>query len=640
MTTFSGASKIYSQRYRPDIDGLRALAVLPVVLFHGDLICTGGFVGVDIFFVISGFLITSLILKAIGDDVFCLVTFWERRIRRILPALFVVVLATLATGWFVYLPEDFMSIGKSTLAQAILASNFFFLSDTGYFEDAADTKPLLHTWSLAVEEQFYVLFPLLLIFLARHKRFGITRSILCFGVGSFALCVVGSYCSPSATFYLLPTRAWEFMAGAFLAAIPGWRLSNRWLNEAAGLSGLALILYSIFFYTHQTRFPGLAAIPPCLGAALIIFSGDAKSTLVGRVLGLKPVVFVGLISYSLYLWHWPLLVFSRYICIGKQSLSLRVVLLIASVALAILSWKFIETPFRKRLFFPRRPQVFAFAGCSMLIMLIFGGCVYFESGMPSRFSAQALRYDDCRNEKAFRNEISLRQAVAGQFDELGAQSTHQPIEILIWGDSHAMAVTPVLDELCRRYSVRGVQATHSATPPLLEFSSSNPYSLMGQTPAFSKAVVEFVSQRHVKIVILAACWTSYGPSNLLSAELTSTVQAIMASGARVYILKDVPIPGFDVPRHAALTVSHQGDLAKLAIPQSKVQIANKYIEPIFDHLSEMGVTVLDTPRYFQNTNGFYDVVREGKTLYWDWHHLSIEGSKLLAPLLEPLFSQN
>ena len=272
------------------------------------------------------------------------------------------------------------------------------------------------------------------------------------------------------------------MIGAFLAASPGRRLSGPWLNETAGLSGLGLILYSIFCYTSETRFPGVAAIPPCLGAALIIFSGGAKSTFISRLLAWKPVVFIGLISYSLYLWHWPLLVFSKYNSMEPQSWELRVALLMVSVALAAISWKWIEMPFRKRLLCPRRPQVFAFAGCSMLTLLIFGGVVCLKQGMPSRLPAKALIFYNSRNDRAFRNEITLQQAAAGQFAELGAQSTNQPVEILLWGDSHAMSVAPVLDELCRRFSVRGVEATHPSTAPILGYFDHNRFGLNVMRP--------------------------------------------------------------------------------------------------------------------------------------------------------------
>jgi peptidoglycan/LPS O-acetylase OafA/YrhL len=421
--------------YRPDIDGVRALAILPVILFHADLGCPGGFIGVDIFFVISGFLITTLILKELRADAFSLATFWERRIRRIFPALFVVIFATLIAGWFLYLPPDFDLLGQSVAAQALLLSNVFFYQHMGYFQPDSNAMPLLHTWSLAVEEQFYVIFPLLLIFLARHKRFSIAQIIFCLCICSLNLSVWGIKFnfSSSANFYLLPTRAWELMIGAFLAAIPRKQLFHARWNEAAGLAGLGLVLYAVFFYTRETEFPGLAAIPPCLGAALIIISGGATPTLVSRVLVLRPIVFVGLISYSLYLWHWPLLVFTRYISIEAQSWQLRVALLLASTVLAILTFTLIEVPFRRRLLCPQRSQIFALAGFSLLSLLVLGGGIYFKHGLACRLPAQALIFKSRQFDTTFWQAVWPIQAAAGQFPELGKQTTNQPIEILLWG---------------------------------------------------------------------------------------------------------------------------------------------------------------------------------------------------------------
>ena len=630
---------MHSQKYRPDIDGLRAVAVLPVVLFHLGFRCSGGFIGVDIFFVISGFLITSLILKEINDDRFSLVMFWERRIRRILPALFVVVVATLAAGWFLLLPEDFSQLGKSVVAQAFLVSNVCFWQQSGYFAPGLDTKPLLHTWSLAVEEQFYMLFPLLLVYVTRNKRFSIARTVLWLGAGSFILSVLGTYFVPSGTFYLLPTRAWELMVGGFLAAIPGRQLSNPRWNDCLGISGLALILVSAIFYTPKIRFPGLAAVPPCLGAALIIFSGGGAS-LISRGLALKPVVLVGLISYSLYLWHWPLLVFSKYYSLEpqNQNRTVRMLLLLVSFVLALGSWRWIEVPFRKRIFCPRRPQVFAFASCAMLTFLIFGVGVYLKEGMPSRLPAKANFFLAARHDMAFRNEITLPQAAAGRFAELGAQSPNQPVQILLWGDSHAMSVAPALDELCRRFSVRGVEATHSATAPILGYvSDQSKWGLNAQSPAFSRAVVEYIGNNHVKTVIIAAMWNCYGPCSLVDARLAETVQTLRDAGASVFVLKDVPTPNFDVPRLATLTVLHHGDLARLETSQDKYAAENHKYDFIFDHLSKVGATILDTSKYLLNTNGFFDVVRNDRVLYFDDNHLSIEGSKLLLPMFEPLF---
>ena len=618
------------------ISGITLTSEQAVVLFHAGLGCGGGFVGVDVFFVISGFLITSLILKETQENGFKLAVFWERRIRRILPALLAMVWVTLVLSWFLYFPEDFSLVGKSVVAQALLASNFFFWSQSGYFTPGADTQPLLHTWSLAVVEQFYVFFPLLLVFLARHKQFPVARTIVWLAGGSLGLSVAGSYLKEGATFYLLPTRAWELLLGALIAAMPRRPQFNPRLNETLGISGLALVCYSILFYTRATRFPGLAAIPPCLGAALIIFSGSGQPTLTSRALAWKPVVFIGLISYSLYLWHWPLLVFSRYTSVETQSGSVRVALLLASVAMAMASWKWIETPFRNRSLFPRCAPVFALAGCSMLTLVLFGGGVYWSRGMPSRVSAQVNHFLSSRHDRAFLNEITLSQAAAGQFAELGAQNTNQPIEMLLWGDSHAMALAPALDELCRRYSVRVVEATHSATAPVLGYSNQG-QGLQADSQTFSKSVVEFIAQKHIKVVLLGASWASYGPPDLIRDRLSETIRTVMASGAAVYLVKDVPQPGFNVPRLAAATLLRHGDLGQLRVPAGDYAAMFQRYEPIFDHLSRLGANILDGSKYFLNPNGFYDVIRNGQALYCDGNHLTVAGAKQLVPLFEPLF---
>jgi hypothetical protein len=409
------------------------------------------------------------------------------------------------------------------------------------------------------------------------------------------------------------------------------------MNEAAGWSGLGLILWPIFFYTRETRFPGMAAIPPCLGTALIIFSGGARPALINRALALRPFVFVGLISYSLYLWHWPLLAFSKYASVNPDW-KLRAALLLVSFVLAVASWKWIETPFRKRLYCPRRPQVFALAGCSILTLVLLGGGVYFKHGMPCRISAEAAHYLDSQNDYGFRNEITPEQAAAGQFAELGGQSTNQPIKILIWGDSHAMSIAPVLDELCRKYSVRGVEATHSSTAPILGYiSRTSRFSLQEDSLAFSQSVVDFIARQHIKFVIIAAFWNRYGPPDLVDVKLAATCRAISASGASVYLLKDVPMPGFDVPRQVAFTVLHHGDPKRLGTPPDKYLADNHDYISIFNHCTQSGATVLDTPKCFLNPNGLYDVFRDEKVLYYDTQHLTVDGSRLLTPLFEPFF---
>jgi len=633
----SHTPELQSAKYRPDIDGLRALAVLPVLLFHAKFGFSGGFVGVDIFFVISGYLISTIILKELSEGTFSLIAFWERRIRRILPTLTAVVFATLVVGWLLYLPEEFQSVGKSVVAQATLLSNVFFLRHTGYFTAGDDLKPLLHTWSLAVEEQFYLFFPLLLVLLTRRKKTYLTKIIFALAAFSFALSVVGSHTHPWATFYLLPTRAWELLIGTLLVMAHGRFSENSRLRESSGWLGLGLVCYSIFSYDSNMRFPGMAAFPPCLGAAMIIFSSETRLSIVGRILAFKPLVFVGLISYSLYLWHWPLLVFSSYLAKEEQGPGFRASLLIISFFLALLSWKFIETPFRKRLLFKQRHQIFGFAGVSLVTLLAIGLFVNYREGLPSRFPPASIRYAESRYHRAFLNRVSLKQALAGHFVELGSGETNQPVSLMVWGDSHAMAVTPVLDDLCRKFSLRGLQATHPSTAPVLGYQSTSAHSLKEESSAFADSVLTYISEKKVKNVIIAAYWIGYPIADAFKTNLPSTVQAILSLGTKVYVLKDVPIPGFDVPRLAAITSMYNGDLEELGIAPQKHETLNREMNQTFEQIERMGATVLDPSQYFMNSKGLYGVIRNDVLLYRDDDHLTIEGSRLLAPLFEPIF---
>jgi len=528
------------------------------------------------------------------------------------------------------------------MAQALLASNFFFWKQTGYFAPGSEMKPLLHTWSLAVEEQFYLLFPLLLIFLVHRKKFSLVKTIVWLAIVSFTLSVAGSYSSNnwSATFYLLPTRAWELLIGASLAATRGRFSVSGPAREAAGWLGIALVCWAVFFYDGGTPFPGLAALPPCLGAALIIFSSGSKLSLVGRILAFKPVVFIGLISYSLYLWHWPLLVFPGYLSRDALSAGFRIALLAISVVLAILSWKYVEKPFRKRQIFQRRPQIFSFAGASMAALLGLGLFVSQRDGLPSRFPAKVLAYADARHHGTFLNDLSLKQAKAGQFVELGSKDTNQPVSVLIWGDSHAMALTPVFDDLCRHFSRRGIEATRSVTPPILgsaKLKRGKGSRLKETPPDFAQDVLSFIAQRHVKNVVMTACWSKYDTTDSFKSNLLSTVRAVIKLGTKVYVIKDIPDQVFDVPRFAALAALQNGDFNQLGVTREEHEMANRELQPTFDEISKTGATVLDPAEYFLNRNGLYGAVKNDQALYRDSGLLRVEGSRFLSPLFEPMF---
>ena len=396
-----GPHKNPSIGYRPEIDGLRAIAVLPVILFHGGFeIFAGGFVGVDIFFVISGFLITSIILSDLEHQRFSVKRFYERRARRILPALLFVVLACLPFAYAWMLPSELEQFGQSLLAVATFSANLFFWSTQAYFGPAAELQPMLHTWSLAVEEQYYLFIPLALLWfwsLGKRRLFGL---ILLAAILSLLIAEWGWRHEPKANFYLLPTRAWELLVGSLIAfaprptALAGF--GARTLQQWGPVAGLGLVVYSLFWFDESTPIPSVYALAPVGGTALIIATTTPGHP-VSRLLTARPLVAIGLISYSAYLWHQPLFAFARIRMLEEPGLILATVLSLLSLVLAYLSWRFVEAPFRRRNSPLTRAPLIPAAITLSVLGLVGAGFSQLE-GLPNRLPTEARvfidRYDN------------------------------------------------------------------------------------------------------------------------------------------------------------------------------------------------------------------------------------------------------
>jgi peptidoglycan/LPS O-acetylase OafA/YrhL len=451
--------------YRPEIDGLRAIAVVSVMLFHGGFsIASGGFAGVDIFFVISGYLITTIILSELDAENFSIIRFYERRARRILPALFFVLFFCLPFAWFWLLPQDIKNFSQSLVAVSLFASNILYWRTSGYFDTTAELKPLLHTWSLAVEEQYYTIFPVFLMLAWRFAKQHISLLMTIIACISLAAAQWASASYPDAAFYLLPTRGWELLIGA----ISAYHISNKKLfyfnnftREIGSLIGLLLITYSILFYTKQTPFPSIYALSPTIGAALIIIFTN-NSTIAGKILCNRILVGIGLISYSTYLWHQPLLSFARHKNLNEPDQFVLVILIIASMFLGYISWKYIESPFRDKNKFTKK-NVFAITiiGSTFFASLgLFGSISKKMTGPISKDQIIFLDYfDNTAPEWQFFSTINLSQEFRKQCDfydmkkYLGGVPTKIPVNnianecyvrsmdfdrsLFIWGDSHA-----------------------------------------------------------------------------------------------------------------------------------------------------------------------------------------------------------
>jgi len=357
--------------YRREIDGLRAIAVLAVIFFHARFpFFSGGFVGVDVFFVISGYLITSILLADLQSDRFSLVGFYERRARRILPALFCVLAVTAIVAPFFLLPKELADFSESVTHVVLFLSNVYFYNNTGYFDTAAELVPLLHTWSLAVEEQYYIVFPLVLALMWRRSRALIFPVLLATAAASLAYSAYKVETNVDAAFFLTPSRIWELLVGALVAS-HGHRLRVPLPAAQAGsLGGAGLVLYSIFFFDDNTPFPGVHALAPVIGTALVIQCAS-PATWIGRVLATSPLVGMGLISYSAYLWHQPLFAFARQESIAEPSIAMFAGLIIATLGISYLSWRFVERPFRDKQRIGRR-NVFVLSGTGMGLFLAFG----------------------------------------------------------------------------------------------------------------------------------------------------------------------------------------------------------------------------------------------------------------------------
>ena len=623
-------------RYRPDIDGLRALAVLLVLLAHGKLGFQAGFIGVDVFFVISGFVITGRILQEQQNRSFRIRNFWLRRIRRILPVSVLVVLATLVAGYVILLPDDYQELAKSVMAQQFLVANQFFLTDIGYFSRKADLKPLLHTWSLAVEEQFYLVYPVVLVMLQSFSRLNKAWVLLFLALVCFAFNQWSLRESPEVVFYTMPARAWEMLLGGLICLIYLPEKVGPVPRNLLSVAGMIGILAAGTFPKLSAAFPGLNVLLACISTALVISSNSQNSTWCGKFLALKPVVFLGLISYSLYLWHWPILSFSRYLMSGRK-LDTHLVLigLVISVILAWLSFRYLESPIRNRRFLLESRKLLA---CLLaVITFLFCGSqwIVWNKGLRTRFNSQVLAYADTANRRTVKNSLSTAKVKAGEIPRFGKPRGCK--RCLILGDSHAMALVSGLNSACLTYEVEGLQINCSGTSPLLNFS--RPDSTDPQTIAmeFTRAAIDYAISNHIDYVVIAALWGVDVQSPAFETSLKSTVQELVDAGIRVALVRDVAIYKGSVPLMLAQALRWGQDIQKIGISPRVYAVVNGRCNSMFEQLASDRVTILDPAPWMVDESGLWRSEMEGVSLYRDHSHLSTMGSLRLAPMFEQWF---
>lgn len=646
-------------KHRPDIDGLRSLAVMPVIMCHAGVpYFPGGFVGVDIFFVVSGFLITSIIREEVSRDSFTVTGFYERRCRRILPALFVVSAACMIAGYFIMLPRQYSELAKSVVAALLSASNVFFWGHTGYFAPVADWMPMLHTWSLGVEEQYYIVFPIFMILARRWRTSMQVATIGLVFFASFALSAYGAFNKPSATFYLTPFRAWELLLGVLIAYVPAPLSLSRWVRELAALVGLLMLLVPVAVYNDTTPFPGLAAAAPCLATAILLMVGGAGPNLVKSALENRFLVFVGLISYSLYLLHWPVLVFMR-LRLAQTELEADTAALgvILTFLLAIVVWYFVEQPFRNKRWLGR-PAILRLSAGSIAAGVVASSAVSCADGLPGRVAPKALALERASEDV----DLLARSCIAEIGDpacEFGAQDS-TPVTFALWGDSHAAMLRPAIEEAMRETGRRGTLLWRPGCEPTLGLEKLNDPDAK-ECRAFRERALSLLTkpENGVRTVFLSGRWlplatgrsASVGGSfvqlvrdsdsmelgmeenrRVFSRSLRRTVEALRAYDIEVVLLGGAPDIGWDVPTVLALSAMHDVQVPRLA-SWHETKEAHAFADAVFWFAAQHdGVRFVPVwPLLCENA---CPISVQERAVYSDDDHLSFYAAKeLLGPKL-------
>lgn len=494
--------------YRPEIDGLRALAVVPVILFHaGFKLFGGGYVGVDVFFVISGYLITSIIVHELRSGKFSFATFYERRARRILPALFFVLACCIPFAWMWMTPAELRTFANTLVAVLLFASNIRLWQQTGYFDASAEMNPLLHTWSLAVEEQFYIVFPVLLLIVWRFGMRVTWATIVVVALASFALCEWASVAHPSFNFFWPFTRAWELMAGSLCALAVVNRDAAR--DNALSALGLALIVISIFAFSPDTRFPSVYALAPVLGSCLIILFA-VEGTWAARVLSVRPMVFIGLISYSAYLWHQPLFAFARIRSLSEPDHWVMFALALACFPLAFLSWRFVETPFRvtkAKAPVVSRKLLIGLGASSAGALAAFGVVGHVAGGFPGRLPPAALAAANAVGEGNPRRECISNIGAIIEPRNACRYGPADNVSVALLGDSHANSFAHTLGESLARRGAGLVEFSIVSCPAALDVFLQTARGVV-RCDQFNRAAVDYiVANPSIRTVVIAGRWS-------------------------------------------------------------------------------------------------------------------------------------
>jgi peptidoglycan/LPS O-acetylase OafA/YrhL len=666
--------------YRKEIDGLRALAIAPVILFHsGFSAFSGGYIGVDVFFVISGYLITSILNADLQSGKYSMIAFYERRARRILPALFVMLVVSCFMAYAMLNPADLRGYAKSLLGAVLFLANITAYMQSGYFDAASDIKPLMHLWSLAIEEQYYVVFPVLLAFLWRKGRLVLAGVVALLSGLSLWVAEIKLNQDPSIAFFYLHSRAWELGMGALLALLVhfhGDRLCamSTALRQWLAVLGLGLIFLAILMFDKSTRFPGLSALMPTLGAGLVLVFAT-QQTWAGRVLSFRPVVALGLISYSAYLWHQPIFAFARYRSPNYLETPALLGLIVLTLVVAYLSWRFVEAPFRNKGQISRR----------MIAWLSFGGIALFSAaallvnakhGFPERYPKElASAFDPYKvKEGKFCDFKKLSAWDDLDFCILG--DAHAKATVVLYGDSHASSLIGELDEELKHRGVKGLRVR------LLNCSHSIPGMLSGSPTFFEigdtqKCLTNFEHfadylKDYADSVLVSIRWTSkmYPVGGLLDAftfdnqeggvemhknpvssfalnatqqwvtdgdakkeAVWSFLRRLQSSGKPVWVVYPIPEVGWDLPLYNFATYLQTSKVpADVSTSYALYKQRNRFIIEALDDPTLRDIQRIRPEDYFCKVGDGTRCMAQvnWQPYYYDSNHLASAGARPIA----------